>query len=97
MAILSFAEADAETVLLRNGTLRMIVSRAQKHVVDPADFEELEGAKPMGAISFDLLDNDQRARLTEAVYQGTLDLRQEVAEGERVSIDDIGEALGSSV
>ena len=81
MAVLSFAKTDADTVLLRNAILRMIVSRAQKHAVDPADLKELEVAKPMGAISFDLLDNDQRARLTEAVYQGTQDLKQEIAEG----------------
>lgn len=81
MAVLSFAKTDADTVFLRNAILRMIVSRALKHVVNPADLEELEIAGPMGAISFYLLDSDQRARLAEAVYQGTLDLREEVSEG----------------
>jgi hypothetical protein len=81
MAILSFAKTDADTVFLRNAILRMIASRAQKYVVDPADLEELEVARPMGAISFYLLDNDQRERLTEAVYQGTRDLKEEIAEG----------------
>jgi hypothetical protein len=81
MAILSFAKTDADTVFLRNAILRMIVSRAQQHVINAADLEELEVAKPMGAISFYLLDNDQRARLTEAVYQGTRDLEQEISQG----------------
>jgi hypothetical protein len=81
MAILSFAKTDADTVFLRNAILRMIVSRAQNHVVNPADLEELEIAKPMGAISFYLLDNDQRTRLTEAVYQGARDLEQEISQG----------------
>jgi uncharacterized protein (UPF0305 family) len=81
MAVLSFDKTDADTVFLRNAVLRMILSRAQKHLAEAADLEDLEVSKAIGAISFYLLDDDQRARLVEAVYQGTQDLKQEVAQG----------------
>jgi hypothetical protein len=59
----------------------MILSRAKSHLTDPADINELDVSQAMDGLSFELLPDDQRARLVDAVYQGTQDLRQEVAEG----------------
>ena len=59
----------------------MILSRAKSHLTDPSDIYELNVSQAMEGISFDLLAADQGARLTEAVYQGTRDLREEIAEG----------------
>jgi hypothetical protein len=59
----------------------MILSRAKSHLTDPADINELDVSQAMEGISFELLPDDQRARVVEAVYQGTEDLRQEVAAG----------------
>jgi hypothetical protein len=81
MAVLSFAKTDADTVTLRKAIFRMILSRAKAHLTDPADIEELELSEAMEGISFHRLDDDQRARLIEAVYLGTQDLTQEVAAG----------------
>lgn len=60
----------------------MILSRAKRHLIDPADIEELDVYRAMEGISFDRLDDTPRARLVEAVYQGTQDLKQQVALGE---------------
>jgi hypothetical protein len=59
----------------------MILSRAKSHMTDPADINDLDLSQAMDGLSFELLPDDQRARLIEAVYQGTQDLRQEVAAG----------------
>jgi hypothetical protein len=81
MAVLSFAKTDADTVSLRKAIFRMILSRAKARLVDPADIEELEVSQAMEGISFHRLDDDQRARLVEAVYQGTQELKQQILEG----------------
>jgi hypothetical protein len=81
MAVLSFSSIEGDTEFLRNAILRMIVSRAQKYLIDPADIEDLEGSRLVGAISFDLLGGDQWERLVEAVYKGTQDLKHEVTAG----------------
>jgi hypothetical protein len=81
MAVLSFSSTEGDTVFLRNAILRMIVSRARRYLADPADIEDLEASKLVGAISFDLLEGDQWTRLVEAVYQGTQDLKREVTAG----------------
>jgi hypothetical protein len=80
MAVLSFGD-ESDTVFLRNAILRMIVSRAQRYLTDPADVETLKIFKLIGAIMFDELHDDQWARLVEAVYLGTQDLNHEVAVG----------------
>jgi hypothetical protein len=59
----------------------MILSRAKSHLTDPADINELDLSQAMDGLSFELLPDDQRARLIEAVYLGTQDLTQEVAAG----------------
>ncbi len=82
MAVLSFAKADTDTVSLRKAIFRMILSRAKAHVVNAADIEELDLSEAMEGISFHRLDDDQRTRLVEAVYQGTQDLKHEVDAGE---------------
>lgn len=81
MAVLSFSSTEGDTVFLRNAILRMIVFRAQKYLIDPADIEDLEVSRLVGAISFDLLDGDHWARLVEALYKGMQDLKHEVTAG----------------
>ena len=82
MAVLSFAKTDADTVSLRKAIFRMILSRAKEHLTDPADIEELDLSEVMEGVQFHRLDDDQRARLVDAVYEGTQDLKQQVLAGE---------------
>ena len=62
----------------------MILSRAKARLTDPADIEELALSESTEGISFELLDDDQRGRLVEAVYEGTLDLKQDIATGKPI-------------
>jgi len=50
-------------------------------LTDLVDIEDIEICKLVGAILFDHPDGDQWARLVEAVYQGTQDLKREVTAG----------------
>ncbi len=84
MAVLSFAKTDADTVVFRKAIFRMIVSRAKARLTDPADVERLDVFEAMEGISFYRLDDDQRGRLVEAVYEGTLDLKQDIATGKPI-------------
>ena len=81
MAVLGFSDSAEDVVTFRKAIFRMILSRAKSHLTDPADINELDISQAMDGLSFELLPDDQRARLVDAVYQGTQDLRQEVAEG----------------
>ena len=81
MAVLGFSDSAEDVVTFRKAIFRMILSRANSHLTDPADINELDLSRAMDGLSFELLPDDQRARLVEAVYQGTQDLRQEVAAG----------------
>jgi hypothetical protein len=81
MAVFGFSHNTQDVVWLRKAIFRMTLSRAKSHLSDPSDTNELTVSQAMEGISFELLTADQSARLTEAVYQGTLDLREEVAEG----------------
>lgn len=96
MAVLSFAETDADTVSLRKAIFRMILSRARAHLANPADAEELEVCEVMEGISFELLDQPQRDRLAEAVCLGTQDLRRELAEG-RPTEEPVREGIGDKL
>jgi hypothetical protein len=81
VAVLGFSDSAEDVVTFRKAIFRMILSRAKSHLTDPADINELDVSQAMDGLSFELLPDDQRARLVDAVYQGTQDLRQEVAEG----------------
>jgi len=81
VAVLGFSDSAEDVVTFRKAIFRMILSRAKSHLTDPADINELDISQAMDGLSFELLPDDQRARLVDAVYQGTQDLRQEVAEG----------------
>ncbi|MGZ3489440.1 MAG: hypothetical protein ACXVBY_21570 [Isosphaeraceae bacterium] len=81
MAALAFSEDPADIVTFRKAIFRMILSRAKARLTDPADIEELELSEAMEGISFPLLDEGQRARLTEAVFEGTKSLKEEVDAG----------------
>ncbi len=81
MAVFGFSDDAADVVSFRKAIFRMILSRAKEHLTDPADIKELDVSEAMDGISFELLDDAQRARLVEAVDQGTRDLRKQVAEG----------------
>lgn len=82
MAVIGFSDSAEDVVSFRKAIFRMILSRAKTHLADPADIEELDVSQAMEGISFELLDSDQRARLLEAVYEGTQDLKQQVLAGE---------------
>jgi signal recognition particle GTPase len=82
MAVLGFSDDAGDIVSLRKAIFRMILSRAKSHLADPSDIHELNVSQAMEGISFELLAADQSARLVEAVYQGTQDLKKEIAEGE---------------
>jgi hypothetical protein len=81
VAVLGFSDSAEDVVTFRKAIFRMIISRAKSHLTDPADINELDLSQAMDGLSFELLPDDQRARLIEAVYQGTQDLRQDVAAG----------------
>jgi hypothetical protein len=84
MAALAFSEDAADIVTFRKAIFRVILSRAKAWLTDPADIEELELSEAMEGISFHLLDEDQRARLAEAVFEGTKSLKEEVDAGKPV-------------
>jgi hypothetical protein len=81
VAVLGFSDSAEDVVTFRKAIFRMILSRAKSHLTDPADINELDLSQAMDGLSFELLPDDQRARLVDAVYQGTQDLKQEVAAG----------------
>jgi hypothetical protein len=81
VAVFGFSDDAADVVSFRKAIFRMILSRAKERLTDPADIKELDVSEATDGISFELLDDAQRVRLLEAVYQGTRDLRQQVAEG----------------
>jgi hypothetical protein len=81
MAVLGFSDDAQGVVSLRKAIFRVILARAKSHLTDAADIHELGVSQAMEGISFELLAADQRARLVEAVYQGTQDLKREVDEG----------------
>lgn len=81
MAVLGFSGDAQDIVSFRKAIFRMILSRAKSHLTDPSDINELNVSQAAEGISFELLAADQRARLVEAVYQGTRDLKREVDEG----------------
>jgi hypothetical protein len=84
VAVLGFSDSAEDVVSFRKAIFRMILSRAKSHLADPADIEELDVFQAMEGISFELLADDQRARLVEAVYHGTEDLKKELAAGKPV-------------
>jgi hypothetical protein len=81
MAVLGFSDDAADVVSFRKAIFRMILERARERVTDPADIEELKVAEFAEGISFELLDEDQRSRLADAVYEGTESLRLDIAAG----------------
>jgi hypothetical protein len=81
MAALAFSEDAADIVTVRKAIFRMILSRAKARLTDPADTEELELSEAMEGISFQLLDEGQRARLADAVFEATKSLKKDVDAG----------------
>jgi hypothetical protein len=81
MAVIGFSDNAQDVVSFRKAIFRMILSRAKARLTDPADIEELDVSEAAEGISFELLAGDQRARLVEAVYEGTQDLKQQVLAG----------------
>jgi hypothetical protein len=81
MAVLGFSENGADIVTVRKAIFRMILSRARNYLTDPADIQELELSEAMEGISFNLLGDDQRARIAKAVFEGAKSLRDDIAAG----------------
>jgi hypothetical protein len=84
MAALAFSEQADDIVTFRKAIFRMILYRAKARLTDPADIEELDLSEAMEGISFHLLDEGQRARLAEAVFDGTTSLKAEIDAGKPV-------------
>jgi hypothetical protein len=96
MAVLGFSDSATDVVSFRKAIFRMILSRAKARLTDPADIEELALSEFAEGISFEMFDDAQRGRLVEAVYEGTLDLKQDIATGkptEEPVRDDVEEKL----
>ena len=81
MAVIGFSDKAEDIVSFRKAIFRMILSRAKSYLADSADIAELDLFGVMEGISFELVPADQQARLVDAVYHGTRDLRQDIADG----------------
>jgi hypothetical protein len=57
------------------------LSRAASQLSDPSDLEEIDVAGAMEGLAFDLMDEQQRARMTQAVLQGVQSLKNDLAAG----------------
>jgi hypothetical protein len=79
VAAFTFSAHDAFTV--RKAPFRMILSRAATRLPSPSDTEELDVAQAMDGLAFDLMDDDQRVRVGQAVLQGVQTLKEEIAAG----------------
>ena len=82
MAVLGSRTDEADVVSFRKAIFRMILSRAKTHLTDPLTSRSLTFLRRWRECCFDRLDSDQRARLLEAVYEGTQDLKQQILAGE---------------
>jgi len=84
MAVFGFSDNPDDVVSFRKAIFRMILSRAKARLTDPSDIEELDVGQAMEGISFELFEENQRARLLEAVYEGTKSLKEEIDAGKPV-------------
>lgn len=81
MAAFTFSADETDAFTLRKAPFRMILSRAATRLPAPPDAEELEVARAMDGLAFDLMDDDQRVRVGHAVLQGVQALKDEIAAG----------------
>lgn len=79
MSVIMFSAEDS--FYIRKALFRMIISRAERFLQDPADTEELTMSELTEGISLFRLPDDQRARLSVALLAGIEDLRADVAAG----------------
>lgn len=96
MAAFTFSEHAVDAFTLRKAPFRMILSRAAGRLSDPSDIEEIEVAKAMDGLAFDLMEDDQRERVEQAVLEGVRGLRAEIDAGkplEEPVLPGIGEKL----
>jgi hypothetical protein len=84
MAAFSFSKNETDIFTIRKAPFRMILSRAAGQLTDPSDVEEIRASEAMDGLAFDLVDEEQRARLTKAVIQGAKSLQHEIAIGGRL-------------
>ncbi len=84
MAALGFSDNAADIVVFRKAIFRMILSRAKARLTDPTDIDQLDISRASEGISFELLDDEQRARLVEAVFEATQSLKEEIESGKPV-------------
>jgi hypothetical protein len=81
VAAFTFSENELDALTVRKALFRLILSRAARRLSDPSDLEELEVAQAMDGLAFDLMDEQQRVRMTQAVLQGVQSLKDEIAAG----------------
>jgi hypothetical protein len=84
MAALGFSNDAADIVTFRKAVFRMILSRAKARLTDPVDIDELDVSEAMEGISFELLSEEQRARLVDALFEATKSLKEDIAAGKPV-------------
>jgi hypothetical protein len=78
MAVISFADEDAEIVSMRKALFRMIIRRAAQRTSSPEDRQALAEAVAFEGLSFEALPDDRRARLIRLVLAGVNELRAQV-------------------
>jgi hypothetical protein len=81
VAAFTFSENERDALTVRKALFRLILSRAANRLSEPSDLEELEVAQAMDGLAFDLMDERQRVRMTQAVLQGVHSLKDEIAAG----------------
>ncbi|MFD0366933.1 hypothetical protein [Streptomyces sp. NPDC127114] len=77
MAALVFGDEDSAT--MRNAVFRLILSRVDRLLVDPADLEEVELARAIGSVSFNELEPAPRRRIAIAILEALHQLRSDVS------------------
>jgi hypothetical protein len=81
MSTIGFSNEHEDIVRLSTRTLQLILERADQHVSELDEAEELRMALDVDGISFELVDPPKRARLVDAFRRGTLELRAELEAG----------------
>jgi hypothetical protein len=81
VAAFTFSANESDACTLRKAPFRMILSRAATRLPSRSDAEELEVAQAMDGLAFDLMEEDQRVRIGNAVLQGVHTLKDEIAAG----------------
>lgn len=84
MAAITFSADEADTFTMRKALFRMLLTRSAEQLSEAPDLAELEESEAMEGLALDLMDAEQRARITEAVLRAAKKLRWQITTGESV-------------